>query len=403
VRLRRVADRPDLAAPPTRLRLADAIRSTLDAISARPGRSVLTASGTVLGMAALVASIGLTATARYQISDAFDSVTLDELKVRAIDSGSSTEPFAGSALRRLAERADVKAVGVLHTAERPVAIAVSTHHPPQTVVPSVVDAEMLKVVQPTLRNSGVRTHRWGDGGSVLLSRSVADTLPVSQPLPSQVVFVAGRPMAVAGVFDDVTSHSGLLLGVIIDPRAAEAIGIPWRDTRVVVAAPRRAQNLAADLPLVLAPYDPASLQVSQLPAPERLRQQVDDSVGRLLLLLAVLALTISGLGIANTTLTAVIERQADIGLRRALGARRRHVAALTVLEGGLLGLAGAIVGVWLGMAVTVGASLVLRWQPVLEAWPLWFGPLVGLSIGVVAGVYPALRAAKLQPADVLRR
>lgn len=154
---------------------------------------------------------------------------------------------------------------------------------------------------------------------------------------------------------------------------------------------------------MLSPYAPDSVLVRQAPAPERLRQEVDSSVSRLLLLLAVVALGISGLGIATTTLTAVMERADEIGLRRALGARRRHIAAQTVTESGLLGLGGSVVGVWLGALVTVVAALGLRWEPVLDLRPVWLGPLVGLVVGVLAGLYPALRAASLQPAEVLRR
>lgn len=389
----------------TRFRAVDVGRSAAHALAARPGRSLLTASGTVLGIAALVATISLTATARQQIADAFAALQQDELGARSVPNTSepSAIAFEGAPLERLRRRPDVHRAGILHAFESPVNVALTPHAEGRWVVPVAVDEHLMEVIAPSDAFGRITTSRWGEGGLVLLARPVADALGLSAPAPGQAILVKGQPLALGGIFEDVAVRNELLLSVVVDPQTAANLDLGPIDTLTVYSVPGGATRLAQDLPALLAPFEPGTVQVTQLPAPERLRQEVDSSVGQLLLLLAVVALGIGGLGIANASLIAVLEQAGEIGLRRALGARRRHIALQTVAESGLLGLGGAVAGVWLGVAITVFASLALRWEPSLDLRPIWLGPLAGLGVGVIAGLYPAIRAASLQPADVLRR
>lgn len=111
---------------------------------------------------------------------------------------------------------------------------------------------------------------------------------------------------------------------------------------------------------------------------------------------------IGAVGIANTTLVSVMERAAEIGLRRALGARRRQVAAQFVTESTVLGLLGGLVGTSLGVLIVVLVTLVREWTAVVDPLVVLASPLAGALVGLLAGAYPALRAASIEPVDALR-
>ena len=102
------------------------------------------------------------------------------------------------------------------------------------------------------------------------------------------------------------------------------------------------------------------------------------------------------------TLVSVIERIGEIGLRRALGAGRRHIALQFLTESTILGVVGGIVGAALGILLIVAVSAVQQWTPVLEPWVPLAAPLLGALVGLLAGLYPALRAASMEPVDALR-
>ena len=96
------------------------------------------------------------------------------------------------------------------------------------------------------------------------------------------------------------------------------------------------------------------------------------------------------------------ERVGEIGLRRALGAARRHIAAQFLVESAVMGLLGGIVGASLGILVVVAVSASRTWTPVLDPWVPLAAPLAGALIGLLSGAYPSLRAAVMEPVDALR-
>src|SRR6266540_2379943 len=108
------------------------------------------------------------------------------------------------------------------------------------------------------------------------------------------------------------------------------------------------------------------------------------------------------LGIANVIVIAVVEGRTEIGLRRALGAARRHVAAQFLIEALLLGASGGVAGVLAGTVVTYVMAYQRGWQPLIPATSAWAGLAAAMGIGAIAGLYPALRAARLSPTDALR-
>jgi macrolide transport system ATP-binding/permease protein len=133
------------------------------------------------------------------------------------------------------------------------------------------------------------------------------------------------------------------------------------------------------------------------------RDEVQTDVNSLFLLLGGLSLVVGALGIANITLVSVMERTGEIGLRRAIGATRRHIAAQFLFESASMGVIGGILGASLGVIIVVAVSAFELWTPVLDPWAPFLAPLVGGAIGLLSGLYPAMRAANLEPVEAFRK
>jgi putative ABC transport system permease protein len=132
------------------------------------------------------------------------------------------------------------------------------------------------------------------------------------------------------------------------------------------------------------------------------RAATDDALTALLLALGSVALLVGGIGIANVMVISVLERRREIGVRRALGASRRHIRVQFVTEAVLLAAIGGLFGVVLGAAITGGYAALRGWSIAIPVAGLAAGVGVALLIGGLAGLYPAARAARLTPAEAVR-
>ena len=133
-----------------------------------------------------------------------------------------------------------------------------------------------------------------------------------------------------------------------------------------------------------------------------MRDDVQSDLDVMFLLLGGLSLVVGAIGIANITLVSGMERTHEIGLRRAIGATRRHIAAQFLFESGSMGVIGGIIGASIGLLVVVGVSAYQVWTPLLDPSAPLLAPVVGGLIGLVSGTYPALRAANLEPIEAIR-
>jgi macrolide transport system ATP-binding/permease protein len=169
---------------------------------------------------------------------------------------------------------------------------------------------------------------------------------------------------------------------------------------VVVETKIGAAYLIADQArLALRPDDPRLLKVQVPQEPKRVRDEVQSDLNLMFLMLGGLSLVVGALGIANITLVGVMERTGEIGLRRAMGATRRHIALQFLFESASMGVVGGILGASLGVLVVIGVSAYQVWSPVLDPAAPLLAPLVGGVIGLLSGLYPASRAARLEPAE----
>jgi putative ABC transport system permease protein len=149
------------------------------------------------------------------------------------------------------------------------------------------------------------------------------------------------------------------------------------------------------------PEHPNELEVSRPSDALAAKRATDATLDALLLGLGGVALLVGGVGAANTMVISVLERRAEIGLRRALGATRGHIRVQFLAESLLLSALGGAGGVLLGIAVTSVYAVTQQWPAVVPPWATAGGVGVTLVIGGLAGLYPAIRAARLAPTEAL--
>ncbi len=424
------AGRPDEALRST-LRLRALLGEAMAGMLAKPARAGLTALGTLLGVGACVVVLGLTATAGGQISKRFTALAATEVVVEdhgiadpGSDPGLSAPTFPADADARVGAIDGVVAAGVwwpVHPGrDLTVSGVVLPGNQPAAGV-SVVAASpgLLRAVHAVVAGrlyDRVHDERaehvalLGATAAALLGFNAEIFAPAaltnSQAL-TESVLIDGVPFVVLGLIDNVARHPDLLLSVVVPAHAAETLwGAPSGDgirasmlidTRLGAAA-----MVANQAPVALRADAPEAFKVIVPPDPRSLRDAVNGDLAVLFLLLAGVCLVIGAVGIANTTMVAVLERVAEIGLRRALGARRHHIAAQFLVESAALGTVGGVLGTSLGVICVVAASF-RHWTAILPPFAVLPAPFIGALIGTAAGLYPALRAAAIEPADALRR
>ena len=208
---------------------------------------------------------------------------------------------------------------------------------------------------------------------------------------------------IVGVLDSVARQPALLGAVIIpEGTAAKYFRLNNPERIVVETNIGAAKLISQQSALALRPDSPKGLKVASPPEPQRARDRVQSDLSLLFLMLGGVSLLVGAIGIANVTLVSVIERTGEIGLRRALGASRRHISMQFLLESGSMGLIGGVLGASLGTIVVVGVSAYQSWTPVLDPWVPLAAPALGALVGLISGLYPALRAASMKPVEALR-
>jgi ABC-type antimicrobial peptide transport system permease subunit len=217
------------------------------------------------------------------------------------------------------------------------------------------------------------------------------------------VYLGDRLYLVVGLLASVERQASLLGSAILpEGTARRDFGLAAPASAQIETAVGAVESVVREAPVALAPSSPTLLKVAAPPDPRTLRGAVENDLNALFLLLGGVALLVGALGIANVTLVSVLERVGEIGLRRALGASRRHIAGQFLLESTVMGVLGGIIGASLGVLVVVAVSASRTWTPVLDPWAPIAAPVVGGLVGLLSGTYPALRAAALQPVDALR-
>ena len=193
-------------------------------------------------------------------------------------------------------------------------------------------------------------------------------------------------------------------GAVVVSTADDArMPAPATTTAILLTTPGAAQQVAAQVPLVIDPSAPGRLRVSAPIDPRTLRAEIEDDVRSTLLALTGVALLASVVGLANAMILAVIERRQEIGLRRALGARARHIFGLVLTESAIIGLLGGVLGLAVGLCGVLGVTIAQHWSPVFDVALAPVALAGGIIVGIAGGLFAAGRAARIQPGEALRQ
>lgn len=400
-----------------RLPIRDLLAEALAGLLQRPGRSVLTMLGTVLGIGAFVAILGLTATAGGQIDKRFTVLSATEVTVQDVGTGQRTDPIS------FPDGADAKIEALNGAVHAGIYWPVPLRNPTLAAAPNVnaansgdgngltvyaADPETLAAMHPRL-TAGRLYDNFAQSRHervAILGSAAAARLGITRLDAQPAVFVNGTPFLVVGLFDDAQRLPETLLSIVVPTSTAlQAFGVPT-DTRAQMLIETRlgaAQLIASQAAPALRPDAPALFKTIAPPDPKSLRSSVTRDFNALFLLLAAISLVIGAVGIANTTLVAVLERTPEIGLRRALGARPRHITGQFLTESTALGTLGGLIGTSVGVGIVLAVALSHHWTAVLQPLAVLPAPLIGTLVGLAAGTYPALRAARIEPVEALRR
>jgi putative ABC transport system permease protein len=393
--------RPGLRA--TRLRPADVVRLGGTGLRTRPLRVFLSALGIAIGVAAMIAVVGISGSGQAEVDQRLDALGTNLLRVAPGESltGEDAElPVeAVSMIRRVPPVEEVAATG---------AVDAGVYRNERIAVGHTGSLEVLAAGTGLLPAVGgeVRRGRWLDPATedypaVVLGATAARRLDVYTP--GVRVWIGGRWFSLVGVLDPVPLAPELDSAALVGwPAARTYLGFDGHPSTVYVrAADRQVAAVRTVLAATAYPEKPGEVRVSRPSDALAAREATESTLTGLLLGLGGVALLVGGVGVGNTMVISVLERRPEIGLRRALGATGGQIRTQFVTESLLLSLVGGLGGTVLGTLITSGYAVSRGWPTVVPVWASAAGVASTLVIGVIAGLYPAVRASRLAPTVAL--
>jgi putative ABC transport system permease protein len=372
----------------------------------RRGRTGLTALGIAIGIAAMFGVLGISASSRADLIARLDRLGTNLLTV------TPGQSFLGKDAKLPKDAPSmIRRIGPVQNAAATAAVSATVRR--SNYVPSTETGGIsVQAAEPALaRTLKARMH---DGTFlnaatsklpvVVLGAVAAQRLGIDTVTGSPQVWLGGRWYTVIGILDPVAlspeTDRAALIGFAI---AQHDFGIDGSASMVFVrTSPAAVDAVRNVLPATANPAAPNEAQVDRPSDALAARAATDSTFTALLLGLGGVALLVGGVGIANVMVISVLERRTEIGVRRALGATRRHIAGQFVVEAALLAAGGGVLGVLLGVAVTAGYANARGWTLALPVSGVAAGIAAALAIGALAGLYPAGRAARLAPAEAVR-
>jgi putative ABC transport system permease protein len=238
----------------------------------------------------------------------------------------------------------------------------------------------------------------------VLGAQAANTLQIQSVSGRVQVYLDSRWFTVIGILRPVVLDSNIDSSALIGLPVAEKLfrTQPNPATVYVRANVNQVSQVSGLLAPTADPQNPDGVNVSRPSDALEARAAAKGQFTTLLLGLGAVALLVGAIGIANIMFISVLERRGEIGLRRALGATRRHISSQFLAESALLAALGGVVGLLFGAVATLIYSLAQNQPMVIPLYALVAAPAAGLAIGAIAGLYPATKAARLSPTEALR-
>ncbi|MFF5232722.1 ABC transporter permease [Dactylosporangium sp. NPDC000521] len=391
----------------SRVRAADLLPLASIGMRSRPMRAALSTLGIAIGVAAIVGVLGITRSSQADLLARIDRLGTNLLTVAngtriggdeaKLPVSSVTGAARTDGVLKVTATAGVPRLQVFRTDMVPAYRGGGVEV--RATEPSLLDTLDGHLAIGVFLNDATARYP-----VVVLGHDAATVLGIAQVDAGTRVWLGEHWFTVAGVLRPFELAPEIDRAALIGlPAAASYFGYDGHPTRLYVRADTaRTAPVAGMLARAVNPAEPNSVNVSRPSDALASRLLVADSITSLLLGLGAVALLVGGVGVANVMVISVLERRTEIGLRRALGAARRHITAQFMTESLLLSLLGGLTGVILGAAVTHAVAAYRDWHPLVPLSAVAGGFAATLLIGVAAGVYPAVRAARLNPTDALR-
>jgi len=403
---RRIQDSSQLP-DPGRLSLLDIVQLATLGMRSRPLRALLSILGVTVGMATLVLVVAIPQSGNAALLAKFTALGSNLLEAEAQPQSGlavSFPPDAAAMAARIGPVTAAAELGNVNTIVRRSPLV----NPATTVGLSVLasSANLLSVVSgsvesgqflsPANQSFPVAVLGYQAAGSLGIERASAPGRPVH-------VLIGSRWFTVIGIAAPMPVTSDLDWAVLVGWNTARAdLGFSGRATVTYVRAPDDELGaVAAVLGPTLYPPAPGLVNVTQ-PSDALAAKQATQAVNSGLLIgLAAVSLLVGGIGIANTMFVAVLERKQEIGLRRALGATRGQIRLQFLGEAVTLSAVGGLTGATIGSLAAAGYALWESWPPTLPIAVIAFSVLSAIAVGALAGLHPAIRAARLTPTEAL--
>jgi putative ABC transport system permease protein len=402
-----VTPRPRDRIAPARLPASQLLGTALQGPRSRRFRAALSALGIAIGIGAMVAVVGVSASAQANLLAEIDALGTNLLTItpgQTFIGANEVLPATSVAMIEHMQQVD-SAVAVYQVTS---ANVYRSPLVPQSETGGIgVDAaaDDLPGVLGTSLASGRFLNRVGDRyPEVVLGAQAASVLQINRAGGHVMVYLGNSWFTVVGILKPVLLDSSLDSEVFISlPVAERLFQIQPNPSEIYVRANVNAVNQVSGLLAATTdPQQPDGVQVSRPSNALEARAAAKGQFTTLLLGLGAVALLVGMIGIANIMVISVLERRGEIGLRRALGATKRHIWAQFLAESALLAVLGGIGGLLLGAGATALYAQAKNEPFVIPTYALIAAPAAGLVIGTIAGLYPAMKAARLSPTEALR-
>ena len=389
----------------SRIRPMDLLRSGSQGLHTRPGRTMLTAIGIAIGIAAMIGVLGISASSKAALLQQIDDLGTNLLAVQAGQSifgdQAKLPEDAPSMIRRIPPVEQAAALSSVSASVRKTDLIPATET--NGINLFAAETEVLDTLQAKVADGRFLDAAAAEVPSIVLGSVAAERLGITRLDPGQMVYLNGHWFNVIGILGSMPLNPDLDRAAFIGYGVADKLFDTDANASTIYLRthPDQVDGVRGLLARTANPESPNEVQVSRPSDALEAKATVDQNLTRLLLGLGAVALVVGGVGIANVMVISVLERRSEIGLRRALGAKRSHIAGQFVSESIMLSLLGGVTGVALGAAVTYAYSNRQGWVVDIPVQALGAGVAVALAVGAIAGLYPAVRAARMDPAEAV--